>query len=496
VHHPNGLHILYNTSRIFTYMTDDDSQIEIKIGFFRIIKRLWPSFLIYSSFAFTLSFIFINFLVISNIIWPGESFHSAEMGILVGTSTYVSALSGILFGILADRYSRKILMTISEIIFGFGFILIGFIIEGLGTVTYIYFLILNLIIGFASGGFWPIINSFGNDSTEERERSQFFGVLQALFQLFQIIGMLISAIFFQNLFWRQFCISVGIIYILFGLIIVTKSKEPKRASTHKELSEVLLIKNVSYNYKLNKETIRSTILSPTNIIAFVEGIFTTIMLTIPDFLFVPYIQSEPYNISPFVTSMFMILFGLPGGLLGSLALSKLSDKLAEENIKNRVYLIVLSVIGLFGFYIALFFLPIPHLTVAQGNNLGLVLTYPLFWTLGVIALIARAIVGLWNINQPPILQAINLPEAQGTISSVNQFLEAIGRGTGPIIAGTVLAMFYNNYQLTAGITMGLGIIGGMLWLLASLWINKDVNRISEILKQRSVELAKNSKNEK
>jgi MFS family permease len=191
----------------------------------------------------------------------------------------------------------------------------------------------------------------------------------------------------------------------------------------------------------------------------------------------------------------MVVFGLPGGLLGSLALSKLSDRLAERNIKNRVYLIALSILGLFGFYIALFFLPLPHLDISQGNNIGLLFTFPIFWILGIIALIARAIVGLWNINQPPILQAINLPEAQGTISSLNQFLEAIGRGTGPIIAGTVLAFFYNNYQLTAGITMGLGIIGGMLWLLATIWINKDVNRISEILKLRSVELGNNSRNE-
>ena len=43
--------------------------------------------------------------------------------------------------------------------------------------------------------------------------------------------------------------------------------------------------------------------------------------------------------------------------------------------------------------------------------------------------------------------------------------------------------------------MGIGIIGGMLWLLATFWINKDVNRISEILKLRSIELDKNSRNE-
>ena len=474
-------------------MNESEIEKETKVGFFRIVKKLWPSFIIHNSFAFTISTIFINFLVVSNIIWPGESFHAGEMGLFIGISTYVSAVSGILFGILADRYSRKILMTITEIIFGLGYLLNGFAPQGLGLQTYSIFLILSLIRGFAAGGFWPIINSFGNDSTEEGERSRFFGTLQASFQLFQIVGMVISAALFQNYLWREFFLIIGIIYMLFGFIILIKAKEPKRASTHKELSEVLLNDNVSYNYKLNKETIKSTIFAPTNIIAFAEGIFTTIMLMIPDFLFIPYLQSDPYNISPFASSIFMIMFGLPGGLLGSLAFSTLSDRLAKKNIKNRVYLIALSIIGLFGFYIALFFLPLPYLNSAQGNNIGLLLTFPIFWMLGLIVIIARAIVGLWNINQPPILQAINLPEAQGTISSANQFLEAIGGGTGPIIAGSVLALFGSNYQLTVAITLGLGIIGGMLWLLATRWINKDVNRISEILKKRSIELSDNDR---
>ena len=101
----------------------------------------------------------------------------------------------------------------------------------------------------------------------------------------------------------------------------------------------------------------------------------------------------------------------------------------------------------------------------------------------------RAVLGLWNINQPPILQDINLPEAQGKISSANQFLEALGMGTGPIIAGYILVIFNQNYQLTLLIITIFGIMGGLLWLSATIWINKDVDRISSILKEREAELS-------
>ena len=459
-----------------------------KPSFPNIIKRLWPSFLIYCSYAFTISTLFINILIVSNIIWPGEEFHSAEIGVMVGLSTYTMAFSGILFGILADKISRIKLMAIAEMILGVGWLLNGFVPSGLGLTTFIFFLGFNIMRGFASGGIWPLINSYANDSTEEKERSQFFGLLQALFQLTQIIGMLISAITFQLTFWREFFWLCGGAYIIFALIILVRGKEPKRAATHEELKDILANSDIKYEYKLNLYSIKLTILKPTNIIAFFEGIFTTVMLMVPDFLLTPYIQSPPSRFSPLVSGLFMIIFGLPGGLIGSLAFAKLSDKLALKNIKYRVYMIVFSIITLFVIYAVLFSIPLPELTPEEGNNLSVIFQYPIFWIFGVMAFLARAVVGLWNINQPPILQSINLPEAQGTISSANQFLEAIGSGTGPILAGFLLVIFSNNYQITVIITMSLGIIGALMWLLAVIWINKDVNRISEILKERGMEL--------
>lgn len=125
--------------------------------------------------------IFINFILVSNLMWSGEDFHASEFGIMTGTSMYGMAISGILFGFLADRYSRIYLMSFTEILFGLGVFLNGFVHEGLGLTTFNFFLIYNLVRSFSSGGFYPIIVSYVNDSTEEREKSQFFGMLQALF---------------------------------------------------------------------------------------------------------------------------------------------------------------------------------------------------------------------------------------------------------------------------------------------------------------------------
>ena len=124
---------------------------EERTGFIALMKRLWPHFLIYNSFAFTAATLFINIVIVSGIIWPGDTFadHAGELGILTGTSMYIIAFSGILFGVLADKISRTKLMAIVELIFGIGLFFNGLVPEGKGGTTFTLFLTCSLVRGFS-----------------------------------------------------------------------------------------------------------------------------------------------------------------------------------------------------------------------------------------------------------------------------------------------------------------------------------------------------------
>ncbi len=461
------------------------------IGFTSIVQKTWSFFLSHGFHAFAMAAIYINIIIISNIMWPGEPFRSTELGLLVGFATYIMAISGLFFGYLADRISRVKLISISSVFFGAGLFVNGFAPEGLGFTTYVFFMICILVRGFFTGGFWPITNSYINDASAEEERSQFYGALDGTFQIIQIFGMVISAVIFQSNMWRMYFWIVGLIVVIFGFVNM-KGKEPKRAANQAVFQEILSNKDIIYEYHLTKETIKKTFLSPTNIIAFVEGIFTTIILSVPDFLLMAYIQTSPHNISPLSTSLFMIVFGLPGGILGAVLFAKISDRLGKKNIKYRIYLITISLFSMFLMFIIIFSVPLPHLTVDEGNNIGFLFSFPVIWVIGIGVFLGRSLSSLYSMNQPPILQKINLPEAQGTISSTNQFLEMIGAGTGPILAGILLAAFTQDYQMTVIITMSIGAIGPLIWLFATIWIDKDVKRISTILKKRRIELELNN----
>jgi len=455
-----------------------------------LFKKFWPNFVVYNSWALTISSLYINIIIVSNIIWAGEEIHVGELGILFGFGTWMMGISGLFFGYLADRINRIKLMTLTMIMFGVGMLINGFSPEGQGSLTFNFFLGCLLFRNLFCGGFWPIILSYTNDSIEEFERSRFFGVINATFQVFQISGMLISTLLFQNQFWREFMWGMGLLYLIGGVMISLKGIEPKRGGAKNQLKAVLFESGIKYQYKLTKKTFKTTILRPTICILFVEGIFISMCFSLVDFLFITYLQSPPHNISPFITTVYLTIFGISGGILGSIGFSKLSDRLANKNFKNRIYLIVFSIVIVFSTYIFLFFIPIQSMTPVQGNDLVFIITTPAFWLLGIGAFIFRSIISIYSINQPPLIQKINLPESQGIISSSSQFLDFIGLGTGPMIAGMILELYNKNYQITVLISMIIGIIGVLFWLLAIKWINKDIETISSILNLRAEEMAR------
>jgi predicted MFS family arabinose efflux permease len=107
------------------------------------------------------------------------------------------------------------------------------------------------------------------------------------------------------------------------------------------------------------------------------------------------------------------------------------------------------------------------------------------WVMGALFFTSRSIFSLYIVNQSPVIQQINLPEAQGQIVSWNQFLEQFGRGIGPLLCGILLVFTSTNYQITVIVVILCIIPGVILWLLAIKWFPKDRTQIKNILKERA-----------
>jgi len=455
------------------------------------VKELWPIFLSYSIIALTMAAFVLNMINFSNIMWPNDEFHAFEMGLIVSVKFVAMAFSGMIIGHFTDLFSRKNLFLFILSLIGSAYLLNGFAPEGEGIITWVWFLLCNMIAGFGLGGIRPILLSYTNDNLESENRSQFFGIFHSIAQISLVIGMIISSALIYGGYWKIYYWSIGIMVILSTFIIGLKINEPKRAfRSLGVLTEVLEDNNITYNYRLTKKTIKSTILRTTNIVAFIEGIFTCVLLGTLNFLILPYLQTPPLNISSVSTAFIVVLFGMPGAFLGSLGFAKKSDEWGKKNIQIRLDLIVFSIIWLAIAQLFIFIVPFGDsgFTEEQGNNFFFLLQFPQFWITGVLWFSISSVRAIYQINQPPILQAINLPEAQGRVSSWNQFLETLGQGTGPLIAGAVLSASGQNYILASLVITFIGVPGAILWGYAKRKINEDIENIKLILAKRAIEL--------
>jgi MFS family permease len=459
-------------------------KISPKISFNRIF---WPLYLLNGFQSIAYGAMIVLVVPLAQIIWPSDpaDIHALEMGLLYTVLSWSGSISGLLFGRLIDKYSRKKIIIVISLFRGISMLILGFAVRGGGVGTWIYFIILIFVFGFFAGGSWPAINSLSNDVVPRNFRSRFFGVYQIVLNTTNIIGWLIATFLFQIGLWRFFFWGIGLFILLGGFIFAIQNEEPKRGAQQEELYHLLKDDSIEYDFKIDIKMMRKTMLSKTNIVALVEGIFTCILMSSLNFLILNYVQNSPYNLAPFSIGVFMVVFGLTGGVIGQFWLSRISDKIAIKDPVRRLPIIVIAIIGGLVTFALFFFLPWMPLTPEQGMDILYIMTIPTMWIMGALFFISRSIFSLYVVNQSPVIQQINLPEAQGQIVSWNQFLEQFGRGIGPLLCGVLLLFTSTNYQITVLIVCFCIVPGAILWIVAMRWFPSDRENISNILAERA-----------
>lgn len=463
-------------------MTESKSS-QLNDSKFSVNKVFWPLYLLAGFQSLAFGGLIVLVVPLSFMIWPNDSYHALEMGIMITALFWFSSLGGLLFGRLIDKFNRIRIIFIISIFRGISMIMLGFAAEGRGFNTWLYFILFVSLFAFFAGGSWPSIVSLSNDIVPKSHRSRFFGAMGVVMGLSTSFGFLAASVFFQFGYWRYYFWSIGILVIFAGFTFLFHVKEPKRGAQQEEL--IHIIRNgIEYDFKIDRKLMKKTMLSKTNVVALIEGVFTCILMGSIYLLILPYIQTPPHNLSPVFTGLFMIMFGLTGGLIGQVFLARISDKMATNHPIRRIFFIILSLsVGILTFAL-IFFIPLPHLSVEQGKDIPYLLSSPMVWIMGTLFFISSTISSLYMINQAPIIQDINLPEAQGKIASYNQLLENIGMGIGPLLVGILLTL-NNNYQTVILIVISLIIPGITLWILALRWYPEDRNEIKKILEERA-----------
>jgi len=278
-----------------------------------LTKTFWPLYLLSGFQHISFGGIIVLVVPLSLLMWPDDPYHALEIGILITTLFWSDSLAGLIFGRFIDKYSRKTIITIISIARGLSMIMLGFAYTGKGIETWWYFVIFVFIFGTFAGGSWPAVISMSNDAVPRQQRSRFFGYYQIIKTISIMLGFLVASYLVQNGFWRQFFWGIGSCILIMGFIFTLDAKEPKRGAQCEELMHILKDESIEYDFH-DRTLMKKTMLSKTNRVALIEGVFTMILMGSLTFLILPYIQSPPYNISPFsqdyvINSQRIILLG-------------------------------------------------------------------------------------------------------------------------------------------------------------------------------------------
>jgi hypothetical protein len=207
-------------------------------------------------------------------------------------------------------------------------------------------------------------------------------------------------------------------------------------------------------------------------------------------------QGYPREIAIQVGSMFATLFTLGGvlSIFGGLA----GDWLQRRTPSGRALVAAAGILAGIPFYVILFFLPL-HLSIPKdagtggiaGAVLGSVVTEP---TVGLSFLSALLALALTSANSPnwfALLADVNPPEHRGTVYSLGNLANGVGRSVGNALVGATFSALSRALPPPLNYATGLALFQiffvptGLMYYRASKTTPGDIETVRQMLRERA-----------
>ncbi len=451
-------------------------------------KRAWLSLILLLSIGM------LNFAD-QGALYPNYSLIMKEFGIteaqmgLIGSS-YVASLAGsmLLFGYLADKYSRKKLILTGATIWAFC---------ALGTYfaqTYHQLLIVRIIGGVGIGSFFPIAIPLVSDFAPPEKRGRFLGLVTLIIGVGAGLGAGAAGLFGEALGWRFVFKYMGVI----GLGAIGLSwlflLEPERGESDPEIGE--LAGKVGYVYQIDWESFKKVWKKRTNIFLILQSLPGTVSWGIITTWIITYFHLEVGMAIPFAT-IFYGAWALGNGI-GNIAGGLAGDLLEEKYRTGRTSLIIFGVLGGMVAMIYVVSMNLPPITMefsglaSVGEFIIFIFKDPTYRLATILFILGGTLANFSYPNMYTMVENINVPEVRGTLTALNQSTDQLGRGLGPVLGG-ILVTTFGSYKLAI-------LIGALAWIPCALLFvptyltkPKDEDTLKEELKDKKKDLEKIAK---
>jgi len=192
---------------------------------------------------------------------------TANLGTITSLGKIIEIIFGPVWGVLADRYSRKCILIIGTGLWGLWTLLIGF------SASYEMLLALRVVAAIGLVALGSPMNSMLTDLFPQKERGKVFGIMRMISSL----AVIVSILFFGRMAeipekgWRIGFITFGALSMLSGLFFALVLTEPPRGGAEAAIYDVA--QKSQKKYAFSWQSVASIFRVPTNLLLIFEKIF-------------------------------------------------------------------------------------------------------------------------------------------------------------------------------------------------------------------------------
>jgi MFS transporter, Spinster family, sphingosine-1-phosphate transporter len=424
------------------------------------------------------------------------SFDVAEAAVSAATAaTYlVSAFASVGWAYAGDRSNRKPLLMFGTLIWAAGTL------GSAAAPNYTAFLLAQIVGAVGLGAVGSVGFSVVSDLITPRRR----GLVMSFWGLSQGIGLLVGTLtagLLGSHDWRRPFYAITVVGVaatvayLFTYNIRRGQSEPQLAGVFEQGEE--------YEYRISRADLPVIMRRRTNLWLVWQGL--TAQLVFGSLVFLPRLFQakaeaigfdEPTAIQ--IGSVYATLFQLGGALsiLGGL----IGDRWQRRNPRGRAMVAAIGILAGIPFYVVLFFVPLrldPARVGGQGSVvsavLGSVVTEPLMTMSFVAALLALAFTSANSPNWFALITEVNPPEHRGTVYSLGNLVNGVGRAAGNSLVGVTFRALEKALPPPLNFAVGMAafqvffIPTGLMYWLASRSSPKDIADVQHLLADRATE---------
>jgi MFS family permease len=390
-----------------------------------------------------------------------------ELGYITSAFVFISALMTVVWGMLSDFKTRKLLLLIGVFMGEIPCLLTAYV----SNFYELFFT--RMLTGIGIGSIIPIGYSLIADFFYGEERGKGYAYIETAFGFGTLMGMIISGLIKD---WRLPFIIAAVPNLILTPIFYLITKEPKRGQSERELEKVL--KETDIQFRFNLEAFKKSLKTKSNLMIFFQGILGTVPWGIITTWFISYfiyVRNMDKD-----TATFVLLFIGLAAVFGSFTGGLLGDYFEKKQEGGRTYVAGMGIL------------------VGMISSMGLLL-YPLpaklefihYIGMFIYALLLIQFVSFAGPNVRAIISQVNLPEDRGTVFGIFNIMDNIGRAIGPLLGGLLIVYLEKHYnkEISYIITMLFGIAFwlpcSLIWFYIKNFYIQDRNTIKEILKNRA-----------